>query len=168
MALSHLADGLWLVLQRAHGHVALLGLALLLHPVFGLRRATRVSPRVWLSARLATGALVLMNAGGWLIYPAYREQVRRFLYLEARWLGLSFEVKEHLAFYALCLGIAGLAVAWGARGAGGESGGGLEPAFWVRAVRRLYLAAFALALVSALIGLGLSVLRPFPSVLGDS
>lgn len=52
--MSALFTASWLLLMRVHGHIALLGLALLLHPVLGLRRARRITPRVWLSAVLAT------------------------------------------------------------------------------------------------------------------
>ena len=153
----------WLALQRLHGHLALLGLALLLHPVIGLRRARGVTRRALWSGASGTAMTVLTQLSGCLIYPAYREQLRAALYQQHRSLGLAFEVKEHLAWYATCAALAGLALLWIGRRDGralGEPEAAAVP--WVAGVRRLYLAAFLLAAVSALIGLGLAVVHPFP------
>lgn len=109
-----------------------------------------------------------MNTLGWVLYPEYRMQVRATLYRADRALGLAFEVKEHVAFFALCLGIAGLGIAWCARRlppkAQGQ-GAQLEPSFWISAVRQTYLAAFLLSLLSAVLGILLASLYTFPTVL---
>lgn len=104
------------LLERIHGHVAVLGLAVLLHPVITLRRRGVVTPGAQLSADLGAILLVAPFALGWAIYGTYRGTVKRTLYLAhdaALW---RFETKEHLAVFATALAIAGaLTLRWAGR-----------------------------------------------------
>ncbi|MFN3199168.1 MAG: hypothetical protein ACE366_12275 [Bradymonadia bacterium] len=96
-----------LIWEKIHGHLALLGIALALHPPLALRRAKRPSPRTRLAGYLATLTCLGTNIMGWVIYPAYRQELRRQLYLADLQMGQMFEIKEHLAWYALALSLAG-------------------------------------------------------------
>ncbi len=140
-----------LLLEKLHGHVGLLGIALCFHPVLSLRKAQRPTRRVRLSGYLALLGLVLGNALGWLIYPEYRQQIRGELYL----LGLSdlFEVKEHLAWYSLALAALGAGLL---RASAAEAGPRLRSL-----IRRVWGAAGALASVSAGLGIYLASVRGF-------
>lgn len=104
-----------LVLQKVHGHVALLGIALAFHPFFALRRARRPSRTVRLSGYLATGFAIAMNVLGWIVYPPYREEIKKDLYLAEPFWGDLFEVKEHWAWYSMTLAVAGGVLMWLAR-----------------------------------------------------
>ncbi len=104
---------LWLLLQSIHGHLGVLALAACLHPVFSLR-AKRPSARARLSGYLAAALMLLTSASGWWIYPAYRADVKRRLYEASYTAGQLFETKEHLAFFALCLALAGAALLFAA------------------------------------------------------
>ncbi|MCB9526060.1 MAG: hypothetical protein H6702_22175 [Myxococcales bacterium] len=144
-----------LLWQTIHGHLALLGLALCLHPVLGLRRRKRPSRGVLWSGALATATTVAVSALGWFIYPAYRQHLRRPLYAADVRLGLAFEIKEHLAFFALLLAVAGGALLWQARGPHGAR------------LRRPIMAAYGLAaLLTAVVcalGIWLAVTKGFPT-----
>lgn len=142
-----------LLLQKIHGHVALLGIALALHPVFALRPGLRPTRRVRLAGYLAAAFTVGSNALGWLVYPAYREEVKRVLYAGSRWWGELFEIKEHLAFYALCLSLAGAAQLYAARG---DQGPRLR-----RSIRATWLLVALLSLASGVLGIYLSSVRGF-------
>jgi hypothetical protein len=96
-----------LLLQKIHGHVALLGLALLLHPVASLRGGRPISTGVRVTGISAALVLLLCNALGWLIYPQYRMLVRPRLYRVDPLLYELFEIKEHLAWFALVTAIGG-------------------------------------------------------------
>lgn len=153
-----------LLWQKIHGHVALLAIALAFHPVFALRRARRPSRWTRLAGYLATGTLLASTVLGWFIYPAYRQQIRRALYLEnVRW-GLMFEIKEHLAWYALALAIAGAALMWASARVPGSSGDLHRDLR--RGVRWTYGLAGLLAAVSAGLGVALATIKAFPTVMG--
>ena len=132
----------------------MLGVALCWHPPVALRRRRRPSLGVRLSGYLATCALSLSAGLGWSLYPEYRQQVRQRLYLEAPVLGRAFEVKEHIATFALVLVLAGALLLTLSPRPGGES--------LVPAIRRLYGSAAALASVAAIIGIYLSSVYGFP------
>lgn len=102
----------WLLLQKVHGHLGVLAVALALHPVVSLRRGTRPSARSRLSGYTAAALMLLANAAGWLVYPAYREEVKGRLFEVSVTYGRLFETKEHLAFYALCLALSGAVLMW--------------------------------------------------------
>lgn len=96
-----------LLLANIHGHILLLAVALCFHPWVALRKATRPAFGTRLTAYLAASLMFAGNALGWYIYPDYRIDVKRHLYLYSEAAGLGFEVKEHFAFFAVVLSIAG-------------------------------------------------------------
>jgi len=120
---------LFSLLERLHGHLAVLGLAVLVHPLLSLRLRPGLSPRTRLSAELAALLLGLSYAAGWLLYPSYRQQVKPPLRLHAMDLLLRFETKEHLALMTLALALGG-AVVLRAAGASPE---GRRAAWWLLA-----------------------------------
>jgi hypothetical protein len=95
------------LLQRVHGHAALLGLALLLHPVVTLRTRRHLAAWTVRSAELAAGLLSSAFALGWWLYPTYRAEVKPALVAGSNAVALRFESKEHLAFCAAALALAG-------------------------------------------------------------
>lgn len=102
----------WLLLEKIHGHVSLLAVALCWHPVAALRRARRPSRWTLLTGWLGSGLLTVTVALGWWIYPPYRQDLKRDLYLASPFWGNAFEVKEHWAHYAWCFAIAGAVALW--------------------------------------------------------
>lgn len=131
----------WLV--SIHGHLAVLGLAVLLHPVITLRRRNSVSKYVLLTADLGVLLLLMPTVLGWSIYPIYRRAIKPWLWLEAPGAVLRFESKEHLAAMAVALAMAGaltLRLA-GRRPAGRE-------AAWM-----LLLCGWTLGAITALLGI---------------
>ena len=44
---------------------------------------------------------------GWQIYPSYRQHIKPHLWVEQHEVALRFESKEHLAFLATALAVAG-------------------------------------------------------------
>jgi len=145
------------VLASVHGYVAALSVALCLHPWFALRKARRPSNATRLSGYLASGGIILTNVAGWVIYPAYRELVKLDLYRHARPIGLLFEVKEHIAWFALALAVAGavfMAAATGARGVTLR-----------RPIRTIYGLVFLLSLVVGVLGVWVSSVNGFERAL---
>jgi zinc transporter ZupT len=131
----------WLV--AIHAHLAVLGLAVLLHPVISLRRRNSISRNMLLTADLGALLLLLPYLMGWAIYPSYRRLVKPWLWIEAPGAVLRFESKEHLAAMAVALAVAGaltLRLA-GRRPAGRE-------AAWI-----LLLCGWALGFITALLGI---------------
>lgn len=143
-----------LLLQKIHGHLALLTIALLLHPAFTLRGARLRSGPTRLSCYLGSLGALLTNALGWFIYPAYRVELKASIYALGKGLGDLFEVKEHLAWYSLLLALAGAAVTLQAKAGSVRV---LTPT-----VRLIYLIAACLMIVAAVIGVYLTTLRGFP------
>lgn len=89
----------WLrVAERLHGHLGALAVVALLHPVVLLRDPRR---RASWSVGLATALVSSVFAGGIALYPAYRAQLKRSIFVDAPTLGWMFERKEHLAFAAM-------------------------------------------------------------------
>ncbi len=95
------------LLERIHGHVAVLGLAVLLHPVISLRRRRGTARYTQLSADLGALLLVAPVALGLAIYPAYRADVKPGLLVGAPLAAVAFETKEHLGAMAVALAIGG-------------------------------------------------------------
>ncbi len=95
------------LLERVHGHLAVLAVALLLHPVITL--TTRRLLTRWTVRSAELGALLLGASFGlgWFIYPDYRGLVKPTLLSEAPRVAAAFETKEHLAFCAASLALAG-------------------------------------------------------------
>ncbi|MCB9742673.1 MAG: hypothetical protein H6740_08740 [Alphaproteobacteria bacterium] len=104
---------LFALAERLHGHLGLLGLAVLLHPVITLRRRRGLTRGARLSALLAALLIALPFASGWAIYPSYRAHVKPGLVREAQSWAWAFETKEHLAFFTLALTLGGVAVMLG-------------------------------------------------------
>lgn len=95
------------LLERLHGHLGLLALAVLAHPLVFLGRPG-LSRGARLSAGLALVLLILAFASGLFVYPDYRRLAKPGLIQEARGLALAFETKEHLGAMATALGAGGL------------------------------------------------------------
>lgn len=144
---------LMLFLEKIHGHVGVLGIALALHPWFALRKATRPNLPARISAYTASGFILATNVLGWVVYPAYREDVKRRLYAESDMLGNLFEFKEHLAWFCLCLAVIGASLMVRATTK--------EAAFMRQTLRQCYFGTALLAAVSAAIGIYLSSIQGF-------
>ena len=97
------------LLEAVHGHLAMLGLALLLHPIISLRRRPRLTKWTLRSADLGALFVALPFAIGWFIYPAYREHIKPGLLTDMQVVAMRFETKEHLAFLTLALVLSGVA-----------------------------------------------------------
>ncbi len=141
------------LVAHVHGHLGWLAAAALVHPAVVLRRAERKAP--WAVAASVVLVTLAAALGAWL-YPSYRESLRPLVFLDARSLGLAFERKEHLAFGAVLL-------AWGG-GAAYAASGRAEAATRVvlrRAAHRAFVAAAALAVVVAVLGTTVAVVRGF-------
>jgi len=124
------------LLERVHGHLAVLAVALLLHPVITLttrRLLTRWTVR---SAELAALLLGASFGLGWFVYPEYRGFVKPTLLAEAPRVAAAFETKEHLAFCAAALAVAGAVTLRraGATDAGRSTARALLLAAWICAV----------------------------------
>lgn len=98
---------LYALLARLHGHLAVLGLVLLVHPLVTLRRRPGLSSRTRLTAELAALLVALPALGGWLLYPTYRARVKPGLIAEQLPLARLFESKEHLALMCAALAVGG-------------------------------------------------------------
>lgn len=144
----------WLrVAERLHGHLGALAVVALLHPVVLLRDPRR---RASWSVGLATALVSSVFAGGIALYPAYRAQLKRSIFVDAPTLGWMFERKEHLAFAAMAFAWAGCAAhlaAWRAEGPARER--------LARLAHRAFAAAFACAATVAGIGVAVASFRSF-------
>ncbi len=147
----------WLLLEMVIGHLALLATGVCLHRCFALSKARGPSRATRLSGYAGTALVVATSALGWIIYPPYRELVKLDLYAHARPVGVLFEVKEHLAWYALALAVAGgvcMALS------GGEAGPRLRPA-----IRASYTAAAVLLLACGVMGVYIASVNGFDDML---
>gem|GEM_PF-1361261 len=124
------------LLERVHGHLAVLALAALLHPVVTLGRRKRVTRGTRWAVGAGAGLLLVAYAGGWWLYPEYRELVKPDLPVEV---SLLFERKEHLAWMALALAAGGVGVLFG------------RPEAW-RTGRALLVAGWCCGAVAAVLG----------------
>ncbi|MGZ3448212.1 MAG: hypothetical protein ACXWUG_24725 [Polyangiales bacterium] len=136
------------LLERIHGHLGWLAALALLHPAILLRNPKR-SAR--LSAVLATLIAIAAGSLGAFVYPTYSRQLRRSIYLASKSYGLLFERKEHLAFLAVALAIAGCALHLG-------RGDSLPRA---RAAWIAFVASAALAVAVATMGTVIASFRSF-------
>ncbi len=137
-------DPTWFAgLERAHGHLAVLGLAVLVHPVLSLGRGRGLRRGTWWTALLGLGLLAPAFVLGLGLYPTWRTAVKPGLVQQALPVALAFEVKEHLAWLALVSGLGGLGVLGAA--------GGLEEAR--RCARWLLGVAVACGVVVAALGM---------------
>lgn len=134
------------LLERVHGHLALLGLAVLVHPVLSLGRGGALRRGTWVSALAGLALLAPAFGLGLWLYPAWRERVKPLVVDAAPGLAQAFEVKEHLAWFALVLAAGGLGVLWAAGGL--REGRGLA--------RWLLGAAVGCGLVTAGLGMGIA------------
>lgn len=98
------------LLERMHGHLAWLGLVLLLHPVVSLSAAKNPRPYARFTAELAAGLLTVVTVVGWWVYPDYRVLVKPDLLRENTAALWAFEAKEHLAWMSWLLALAGAVV----------------------------------------------------------
>lgn len=142
-----------LLLANIHGHILLLAVALCFHPWVALRKATRPAFGTRLTSYLAAALLVAGNGLGWFIYPDYRIEVKRHLYLYSMAAGHAFEVKEHFAFFALVLSLAGAFAAL-------VSAKHRDPAL-TGIVRTSFAAAALLGTVAIVLGIWVASLRGF-------
>lgn len=143
----------WLFLEKIHGHIGLLALALCLHPPIALLYARRPSRGTRISGYLAAASVIAVNVAGWIIYPEYRTAVKLDLYRHARFYGLLFEVKEHLAWYAIAPAVAGALALWHADR---EHGIALR-----RTIQWLFVAAFVLVASVAVMGVVIASVNGF-------
>lgn len=134
------------LLERLHDHLALLGLAVLIHPLLTLRARAGLSRRTLLTADLGALLLLLPYVGGWLLYPTYRARVKPGLLRQDLPLALRFETKEHLAVMTVALAL-GAAVALHAAG---RTPQGRTAAWW------MLLLAAGCGLATAALGLWVS------------
>jgi hypothetical protein len=131
---------------RVHGHLAVLGLALLLHPVITLARRRAATTWTRRSAWLAAALLAIPYGLGWWLYPTYRTRVKSRLIAAHDPIWLRFESKEHLALLTIALAISG-AVALHAAGTSPEGR---------RTAAALLLAAFLCGITTAILGVAVS------------
>lgn len=101
---------LYALLTRVHGHLAMLGLAVLLHPVITLARRKGLSVWTLRTAWIAAAMIAAPFALGWFLYPHYRMHVKVDLWQRGDAALLRFETKEHLAAFAVALAVSGAGV----------------------------------------------------------
>jgi len=134
------------IAEHVHGHLGWLAAAALLHPAILLRNRQR---RAHLSVALCTGFATVVGALGAWLYGPYRDRLKQHIFIEARWVGLMFERKEHLAFGAILLAWAGASAYAAAIGANAT----------VKApLREFAFHAFAVSAALALLTAGLGTL----------
>jgi hypothetical protein len=90
-----------------------------------------------------------------VIYPEYRRVLKRAIYVGDFRMGVLFERKEHLAFGVLGLSLAGLLLHVSTRS---ETAGARSRA---AAAHVAYVAAATLALVVAVMGVRVAVMKSF-------
>ena len=84
--------------ETVHGHLAVLAVAVLLHPAWLLRRGQRLSRGQAVAVAATVLLVVLAFASGLFVYGDYRSLVRAGLFRASSSAGLLFETKEHLAY----------------------------------------------------------------------
>ncbi len=95
------------LLERLHGLVGVLAVALLLHPLL-LLRGGAAEARVSRAAGWAALLVALAALSGIALYPSYRALVRPGLLQDHRALFWTFERKEHLGAFSLFFALSGL------------------------------------------------------------
>lgn len=146
---------IWALLEKFHGHLAVLAVAACFHPPLILRRARRTSRGVRLSGYAASALMVSSIALGWFIYPEYRATLRARIYQANPSFGHAFEVKEHFGTYAVALAVAGAIAMWLSRRPDGQP--------LVPLIRKLYLAAAVLSAIAAGLGVAIASFAGFHS-----
>ncbi len=91
------------VLEHVHGHVGCLAAAAVTHPALVLRKKDRAD---WAVASAVFFVLSAVAMGTYL-YPIYRSRIKQRIFIETPAIGYLFERKEHLAYVATVLTIAG-------------------------------------------------------------
>lgn len=132
------------VLEHVHGHLGWLAVAALLHPAIILRDPKR---RARLSVTLATALVVTTASLGAWIYPDYRVQLKKRIFIESASVGWMFERKEHLAIAAVAFALVGFI-----------------SHFFLPTKRTAHVAfilAFVFALAVACIGVGVASFKSF-------
>jgi len=125
----------------------------LVHPAILLRRTKR---RAHLSVGLAVGAVTAAFFLGVSFYPDYRDRLRQAIFQQGPGIGYLFERKEHLAFGALMLAWAGAAAYVGGHWAEGEAREPLR-----KAAHWAFVAAAALAVTTATMGIVVAAYKSF-------
>lgn len=141
------------ILVRVHGHLGWLAALALLHPAIVLRRTRR---RAHLAVGLSTALVTLTFGVGVGIYGDYRDRLRQVIFQQGPRIGFLFERKEHLAFGALLLAWAGTAAYVGGHWAPDATREPLR-----RASHAAFVAAAALAVVTATLGIVVAAFRSF-------
>jgi hypothetical protein len=141
------------VVEHVHGPLGWVAAAVLAHPAFLLWRGR---PRVHLSVTFAVVVPTLAGALGMWVYGPYRDRIKQSIFIDARWIGLLFERKEHLAFGAILLGWAGAAAYALSVSAPEPSRASLRTL-----ALRAFLAASVLALAVAVLGNVVASFRTF-------
>jgi hypothetical protein len=101
---------LFALLERVHGHLALLGLAVLVHPLLSLGRGKELRRGTWLTVVVGIGLLVPAFALGLGLYPSWRGHVKPLLIERAPLVAQAFELKEHLAWFTVILAVSALGI----------------------------------------------------------
>lgn len=140
------------LLEHVHGHVGWLAVAVLIHPAVLLRERRAelqagLHRRATAAVSLGVAGVMLAAAGGLLLYPRYRVDVRPALF--ARWpaFGMLFERKEHLAIGAVFFSWAGAAAYFSAGAIRGDARQELR-----RAAHWGFVAAAIFAMIAASFG----------------
>ena len=141
------------LLVRVHGHLGWLAAIALVHPAILLRRTKR---KAHLSVGLAVGLVTVVFGLGVTMYGDYRDRLRQTIFQQAPTIGYLFERKEHLAFGALLLAWAGAAAYAGAHWLEGDTRESLR-----KAAHWAFVAAAALALVTATLGVIVASFKSF-------
>jgi hypothetical protein len=141
------------VAEHVHGHLGWLAAAALIHPAILLRNRKRKAH--W-SIAAATFLPTLAGGLGMWVYGPYRDRIKQSIFIDARWVGLLFERKEHLAFAAILLSWAGAATYTLAPNANEPTRDALRTLAF-----RAYVAAAVLATAVALLGTVVASFRSF-------
>jgi hypothetical protein len=141
------------VVEHIHGHLGWLTAVALVHPAIVLRNLKR---RAHLAVGLATGMATLAGGLGAWVYGPYRDRLKQGIFIHARWIGLLFERKEHLAVGAIGLAWAGAVAYIAAMGAEEGTRVALRTFAW-----RAFIAAAALAFVVGGLGVVVATYKTF-------
>jgi hypothetical protein len=147
----HLAPStdLFRFVEHIHGHLGWLAAAALVHPAIILKNPRR---RARLAVVLSTLFVTLTGAIGAWLYPAYRELLKRALFVQSTRAGWMFERKEHLAVAAIAFAWIGMILHLNAR----ED----APAI-ARAAHRSYVASAIFAVIVAALGTYVAATKTF-------
>jgi hypothetical protein len=140
--------------EHVHGHLGWLSAAALLHPAILLRNRRR---QAHLAVGLAVAFVTATGGLGVVVYGEYRDRLKQGIFLHAPEVGYLFERKEHLAFGAIALAWAGALAYAGAEWTERET---IRSALRTTAFRA-FVAACALAIVTAVLGVLVAVYKTF-------